>query len=99
MQYKQYREETMTGQELKVYFRKGKAIKYAWPGLYPVHYIAYDGEAICPACVTKERKLIMRSTAEQDRSGWHIEGMQVNWEDTNLTCANCDKKIECACGE
>ena len=86
-------------QELKKHFHKGKANAYAWPGGYPVYYLANDGEAICPECVTKERSQIFRSTHENQNDGWRIVAADVNYEDSALYCANCDKRIESAYAE
>lgn len=96
----------MTIAELKAHFHKGKANAYAWPGGYPMFYLCSDGGVLCPACVTKERARILRSTYELSkhsaRSGhdeWAIEGVDVNYEDPDLYCDNCDSKIESAYAE
>lgn len=89
----------MNIQALKKHFRKGKANAYAWPGGYPLFYLCCDGESLCPACVTKERKLIFRSTHEQLKDGWQVDAVDVNWEDAHMYCAHCNKRIESAYAE
>jgi hypothetical protein len=89
----------MTAQELKVYFRKGKAMPYAWPGGYPLFYLCSDGGVLCPSCVTKERAQIFRSTHEHSRDGWAITAVDANWEDPFMLCDHCGKRIESAYAE
>ena len=89
----------MTVQELKSMFRKGRAEAFAWPGGYPIFYVTSDGASLCPSCVTKERAQIMRSTHERSRDGWAITGRDINWEDPELFCEHCDKRIESAYAE
>lgn len=64
---------------------KGKLIKYAWPGVYPVFYVNKDGSVLCPACAQKERKSLVAGGA--------------NWEDPDLYCDECSNRIESAYAE
>ncbi len=84
---------------VRSYFSKGRCSRYAWPGGYPIFAVAYDGEAICPDCVTKERKQIFRSTVEHSRDGWDVIGFEANYEDPSLFCSNCNRRIESAYAE
>lgn len=72
---------------------------YAWPGLYPLYAIAYDGEPLCKCCAKSEYPLILAATKDNDESGWHVIGVDVNWEDEQLYCAHCSKPIESAYGD
>jgi hypothetical protein len=72
---------------------------YAWPGGYPRFAIMSDGESLCPACVKSEWSLIARAIADQDSSGWQAVAGDVNWEDSTLCCAHCNKAIPSAYGE
>lgn len=85
--------------ELKANYHKGQANAYAWPGGYPLFYVTSDGAALCPACMTKERAQIFRSTHEHARDGWAVEGVDVNYEDDSLFCDHCGKQIESAYGD
>lgn len=89
----------MTISEVKRWYHKGQANSYAWPGGYPIFYVTTDGAALCPRCMTAERKQIVRSTVENSRDGWNVSGQDVNWEDSELYCDNCSKRIESAYAE
>jgi hypothetical protein len=89
----------MTVQELKTFFYKGQAEKFAWPGGYPLFYITSDGAALCPSCVTEERAQIFRSTHEHSRDGWAVEAAHINYEDSALYCDHCNGRIESAYAE
>ncbi len=89
----------MTLSEVKRCYSKGKAIAYAWPGGYPVYYVTTDGGALCPKCMTAERAQIVRSTVERQHDGWALEGSDINWEDSQLYCDHCSKRIESAYAE
>ena len=63
----------------------GKLPDFAWPGGYPMYYINDRGEAFCPDCANK---------------GGHDEvNGEANWENTDLYCDDCGKRIESAYGE
>lgn len=79
--------------------KDGTVSAYAWPGGYPLYYIAKDGGTMCPTCVNKEIKLIVDETINDDGKQWQLVGREVNWEDANLTCDNCDKRIPSAYAE
>lgn len=65
----------------------GKLVSYAWPGGYPVWYITKDSLTICPDCANKV-----------DTSDPPI-ACDVNWEDSELFCDDCGKRIESAYAE
>lgn len=72
---------------------------YAWPGGYPVFLVMRDGDTLCPACVRANLRLIVQGTHDRRlgwSSGWEAEAADINWEDPNLTCNNCGKRIESA---
>lgn len=85
----------MTVQQLRSHFRRGQAIKYAWPGGYPLFFLCSDGGTLCPTCATKERKQLFRSTHEQSHDGWRIDAVDVNWESL-IFCDHCGNPIESA---
>lgn len=62
---------------------------YAWPGGYPIYYIVEDGGVLCPDCVNENLEL-----AEGDDPQWCIVAYDINYEDDELYCDNCNKKIE-----
>ena len=73
--------------------------RWAWPGGYPTFFICSDGEALCHDCIRKERRQIIDSVANQIHDGWQVVGLDINWEDPELYCAHCDKRIESAYAE
>ena len=73
--------------------------KYAWPGGYPLFIVMTDGEALCVTCARKEYKLIAASTRSGSRDGWEAGGVDINYEDSELFCANCNNQIEAAYDE
>lgn len=72
---------------------------YAWPGGYPRMVVMSDGDCLCPKCARAEFKLIARATLDNDRSGWTAAGTDINWEDPDVYCANCNERIEPAYAE
>ena len=73
----------------------GQVQSYAFPGGYPLFYLAADGGVLCPSCVNENLAL----TNDPDDKQWHIVGADCNLEDDSLTCDHCSKRIESAYGE
>jgi hypothetical protein len=87
----------MTTAELKNALRNGK---YAWPGGYPLYFVASDGEALSFDTVKENyRHVLYAMKYLEDFSGWNIVACEINWEDEDLTCAHSGDKIESAYGE
>lgn len=70
----------------------GRCEKYAWPRGYPIYYVCADGGVLCPDCVDVERELI--DAADECDKQWLIVYQGINYEDGNLYCKNCSKRIE-----
>lgn len=85
--------DKITLEEMK---ENGKFPAYAWPGGYPIFYLANDGEALCPDCVNDSKNPIH---ADLPNDGWRIVARDVNWEDPELFCAHCNRRIESAYAE
>lgn len=58
----------------------------AWPGGYPMYYVDDKNCVLCPDCANK------------DGYGFEIVAYDINWEDENLYCDDCNEKIESAYG-
>lgn len=71
---------------------------YAWPGGYPLYIVMEDGDSLCTSCAKRNLGQIAMATSQQYRNGWTAAGVEVNWEDTHLTCDHCCKPIESAYG-
>ncbi len=66
---------------------------YAWPGGYAKVLVMSDGECLCTQCTKENYCLILRSTRDNDRSGWGAAGVDIHWEGDPLLCANCNKEL------
>ncbi len=70
---------------------------YAWPGGYPLYFLTSDGAALSFKAAKAERRNILEALRDGDkRSGWHVCGVDVNWEDSTLTCDHTNERIEAA---
>lgn len=72
---------------------------YAWPGGYPLYFLASDGEAISFAAAEQNAPLIRDAIIAKSRDGWRVVGVCVNWEDGFLFCAHTGEQIQCAYGD
>ena len=72
---------------------------YAWPGGYPLAMITADGAYLCPDCARKEFHLICEESFQNTNCGFRVAGVDVNWENTELNCDHCGKRMESAYGE
>lgn len=71
---------------------------HAWPGGYPCYFVTSDGEALSFEAAQAECKQIMYAIQNGLNDGWRVVAFEVNWEDTDLTCAHTNKPIESAYG-
>lgn len=80
---------------------------FAWPGGYPLYYLTQDCAVLCPDCVNREIHLIHSARPVRDKRGrlersadpqWNVVGFDVNWEDADCQCENCNGRIESAYG-
>jgi hypothetical protein len=72
---------------------------YAWPGGYPTYFLCDDGEALCHDCLSKNRIQVIDAVANKQNGGWRVVALDINYEDSNCYCANCNKQIESAYGD
>jgi hypothetical protein len=79
--------------ELKATLRAGP---YAWPGGYPLYFLASDGEALSFDSVRENLREVLFAIATHSRCGWRVIGCQINWEESDMVCAHCGKHIESA---
>jgi hypothetical protein len=71
----------------------GKLPAYAFPGGYPIFYLAADNGVLCPDCAnayTPDR--------DNERQLKPVE-CDINYEDDSLYCEHCNKRIESAYAE
>ncbi len=87
----------MTTREIKAVLRGGP---WAWPGGYPMAFLACDGEALSFDAVRASwRDVCQVARAGDKRDGWALDSVFVNWEDADLICSHTGKPIESAYGE
>lgn len=66
---------------------KGELPAFAWPGGYPLFYLDNEDNVLCPHCANKP--------------GYNSDPVayDISWEDPNLICDDCGKRIESAYAE
>jgi len=71
--------------------------KYAWPGGYPLYLVTSDGATLSiDAARANWREIVRAHLWDDRRCGWHIAGVEVNWEDPDLYCEHTGERIESA---
>ncbi len=76
-----------------------RADPYAWPGGYPLYFIASDGEALSFGSVRANIRQVLRSIRDGANDGWRVLGVDVNYEDPALFCAHSGERIPSAYSE
>jgi hypothetical protein len=89
----------MTTTKVPAHIKQAIRDKYAWPGGYPLFLVTSDGAALCCDCARKEYKQIARAIRHSLHDGWEVTGEAINWEDPDLFCDHCSKRIESAYAE
>jgi hypothetical protein len=72
---------------------------WAWPGGYPCYFITADGAALSFEALKRRgtlRNILEAIRDKDDRSGWRVVALDVNWEDDNLFCDDTGGRIDCA---
>ena len=72
---------------------------YAWPGGYPIYFLAADGEALSFSAAQENAELIRSAMSDGFNPQWHVIACDINWEDAELYCAHTDERIESAYSE
>lgn len=67
---------------------------FAWPGGYPVAYYTQDNGCLCPKCATENLELTLGEDPQ-----WKIVAAEINYEDPDLFCDHCNKRIPSAYAE
>jgi hypothetical protein len=82
--------------QLKATLRNGE---FAWPGGYQMYLITNDGQAMCFKCAIKNFRLVVSDWLSNCDTGWKIVGCEINYEDQDCICCNCNKQIPAAYSE
>ena len=72
---------------------------YTFPGCYPIFYLCDDGGVLCATCMNEEHERIEESSNNSVKDGWNVVASDVNYEDPQMFCDNCNKRIESAYAE
>ena len=73
----------------------GEAMRYAWPGGYPIFYLTKQGNILCPDCALEQEQDEDQFWNENDP----IEAHDANYEDPHMFCEGCNERIESAYAE
>ena len=82
----------------------GELQAFAWPGGYPIYYLAEDNSIFCPDCANGKNGSDAytddqcQCKAHRDPQ-WHIVACDVHYEGPPLTCDHCHADIESAYGD
>ncbi len=82
--------------DLKACLRAGA---FAFPGGYPLYFVADDGESLSFEAVRANLRNVLDSISGNHRDGWRVVAMATNWEDDELTCSHTGKPIPSAYGD
>ena len=79
---------------------KGMLPAYAWPGGYPILYVAVDGGVFCPDCANgkNDSDATTKASDYPDDQQWLLVAHMVNWEGDPLDCDHCGEPQESAYG-
>ena len=66
---------------------------WAWPGGYPIFYLAKDNGVLCPTCANQ-----FKAGRDNDEQLEPV-AYDVNYEDAHLFCEHCSTRIESAYNE
>lgn len=73
---------------------------YAWPGGYPVFFVAADGEPLrFESAREMELEIINAYDLAYRDDQWRMIGLDINWEDPELYCSHSEERIESAYAE
>ena len=83
----------MTLREIKAALRNGK---YAWPGGYPLYFIATNGDPLSFEAVRANWRAVCECHIKDGPACWDVSAIDTNWEDSELCCAETGERIESA---
>jgi hypothetical protein len=79
--------------DLKAVLRNGA---FAWPGGYPMYFLAGDGGALSFDSIRENLATVMAAIQAHDSSGWRVVACDINYEDKELVCDHSGERIESA---
>jgi hypothetical protein len=85
-----------TAADVKAALRAGP---YAWPGGYPLFFVAADGEALSFNAVRDNLREVLPAMSQPWDRSWRVVNVDINYEDPELCCAHTGERIPSAYGE
>jgi hypothetical protein len=82
--------------QFKAVLRSGP---YTDLGGYPLALICDDGAALCFDCAKRNLRNILPTYRDNSRDGWRVVCCEVNYDDAELTCEQCNAAIPSAYGD
>ncbi len=72
---------------------------YAWPGGYPIVYMAEDCETVCSECANGGNGAEFQNPEYQEDKDWILSGFFIHYEGQPVYCAHCNCTTESAYGD
>jgi len=84
-----------TAEQLKASLRSGG---HVWPGGYPLYFVMADCEAMSFEAVRANVRECLFALLHPEQNGrdWRPVAIEINYEDSDLTCAHSGAKIPAA---
>jgi hypothetical protein len=93
--YRRHCREIETAANVKACLRAGDATDL---GGYPLYFVTSDGEALSFDAVRANLASVLNATQSRERDGWRVVALDINYEDSDLTCAHTGGRILSAYG-
>jgi len=94
--YSCHQREITSVSDLKAQLRAGPHTDL---GGYPLYFVTSDGAALSFRGVLENYRTVAESIRNGSSDGWRVVGVDINWEDPDLVCADTGLRIESAYAE
>lgn len=94
--YRTHGRTLRTAADVKAALRAGSTTD--WGGL-PLYFVAADGEALSFDAVRNNLREVLPAMADRRNRDWRVVAVDINYEDTDLTCVHTGQRIPSAYGE
>jgi len=72
---------------------------FAWPGGYPLYFVTRDGAALSFEAVRSMFRQVASDFVDDTSTGWRVEAVDANYEDSELRCDHTGELIPSAYGD
>jgi hypothetical protein len=90
---------TVTAWYKSVKLADGSFPAHAFPGGYPIIYIATDEGVFCANCMNTEEEIRLTRQEGWPEDGWTVLGFDLHMEGPPEYCCHCNAEIESAYGD